>query len=141
MPNHLGAEPQLDKQYQAHKQDQWNANGILREVSAFKTVLASLQVDVTCIQETKLLKSINIGQFVTTAHFTGRRPHHPCMAFCAINSTAGTSNVQEKLSVEISLPGQQKILVNNGYLLPETSNFLQRVGFSDLECQTELQQC
>ena len=58
--NHLGAEPRLNKQYHGSKQNQLvvlqcNANGILREVVALKTVLASLQVDVACIQETKLL--------------------------------------------------------------------------------------
>ena len=35
----------------------------------------------------------------------------------------------------------KKILVNNWYLPLKTSNFLQRVGFSDSEFHTELQQC
>ena len=58
VPNHPGAEPRLDKQYQGPRQDQlvitqWNANGILHEVAALMTVLTLLQVDVECIQETK----------------------------------------------------------------------------------------
>ena len=40
----------------------------------------------------------------------------------------------------IPLPGQQKCRLTNSYLPMETSNFLQRVGFSDSEFQTELQQ-
>ena len=48
--------------------------------------------------------------------------------------------LQEKLAVAIPLPGRQKILVNNQYLCPDTFNFPQRVGFSDLEVQTKFQQ-
>ena len=46
----------------------------------------------------------------------------------------------EKLAVSIPLPGQQKSLVSNWYLPPETSNFLQWVCFSESKFQTELQQ-
>ena len=53
MPN-PGAEPRIVKQCQGFRQDQlvilqWNANGILREVSALETVLALLLVDIACI--------------------------------------------------------------------------------------------
>ena len=59
-PNHPGAEPQLDKDYQGPRQYQLvilqlNANSILYKVAMFETILASLQVDVACIHETKLL--------------------------------------------------------------------------------------
>lgn len=36
---------------------QWNANGIFRELPLLKDRLASLKIDVACIQETKLLPS------------------------------------------------------------------------------------
>ena len=42
--------------------------------------------------------------------------------------------------MENPLPGQQKILENNWYLALESSNYLQRVGFSDSKLQIELQQ-
>ena len=64
MPNHPGAEPRLDKQYQGPRQDQlvilqWNSDGILREVTALKMVHDMQQVDITWIQETKLLPKDN----------------------------------------------------------------------------------
>ena len=46
----------------------------------------------------------------------------------------------ETFAVEITLPGQQHILVSIWYSPPESSNFPQSVGFSDSESQTELQQ-
>ena len=60
--------------------------------------------------------------------------------FFATYPAAATSNVLEQLAVAVTQPGQLKILVNNWYLPPETSNFLQRVGFSDSNFKTELQQ-
>ena len=52
MPNHPGAEPRLDKQYQGPRQDQlvilqWNSDGILREVTALKMVHDMQQADMT----------------------------------------------------------------------------------------------
>ena len=132
---------------------QWNANGILREVAALETFLESLQVDISCIQETKLLPNEKTPEF---PHCRAVRRDRPIqvyargggliiyvrvtLAFFAIYPTAGTSNVLEKLTVAIQLPGQRIILVNYWYLPLETSNFLQWVGFSDSEFQTKLQQ-
>ena len=79
----VGAEPRLDKQYPGPSQEelvitQWEADGILREVTELKTVLASLQVDTLSVsrklnscQRTKPLKLLNIGQFIATAQFSG----------------------------------------------------------------------
>ena len=130
-----------------------NANGILREVSALETVLASQQFDVACIQETKLqlmVKTPEIPQYRAVRR--DRQIHWDArgggllihalatLAFSAIYPTAGTSNVLEKLAMASPLQWQRKIQVNNWYLSSETTNFLQRVGFSDSEVQTELQQ-
>ena len=62
------------------------------------------------------------------------------LAFSPIYPTAGTSSVLEKLAMASPLQGQRKIQVHNWYLSSETTNFLQSVGFSDSEVQTELQQ-
>ena len=108
------------------------------------TVLASLQVDVTCTQETKLLpkdKTHEIPQYRAVclaspiqaeASDGGLIIHASAtQAVSAIYPTPGASNVLEKLSVVIPLPGQRKILVINWHLPPESSNFLQKLGFSD----------
>ena len=151
VPNNPGAEPRLNKQHQGSRQHQlvilqWNANGILREVAALETVLASLQVNVACSQESKLLpkdKTTEIPQH--RAVHRGGQIHgetrggcltiyvHATLAFSAIYPASGMSNVLEKLSVVIPLPGQQIFPVNNWYLLPETTNFPQRADFSDLK--------
>ena len=57
MPSHPGAVPRLDRQFLASMLDrlvisQWNASDILGEMAALNAVLASLQVDIACIQET-----------------------------------------------------------------------------------------
>ena len=54
------------------------------------------------------------------------------LAFSPIYPTAGTSNVLEKLAMATKNPGSQLVFF--------ITNFLQSVGFSDSEVQTELQQ-
>ena len=129
MPNHSGADPRLDKQYQGYRQDQlviiqWNANGIQCEVASLETVLASLQVDVVCIMETKLLpkyKNPEILQYWAVrrdcqiqGEASGGGPiTYICatLTFSAIHPAGDASNMLEKLSVVIPLPEKQKILV------------------------------
>ena len=149
VPNHPGAETRLDKQYQGYRQDklvilQWNANGILREVAALETVLASLQADAACIQDTKHQPKDNTPEINQYSAFSrGRQIQGEARGgsliiyvratpvLSAIHPAVETSNVLEKLAVVTPLPGQQNILVSNWYLPPETSNFLRRAGFSD----------
>ena len=110
-------------------------------------------MDVACIQETKLLpmdKTPLITQYMAVR--SDRQMHweargggliiyvRAALAFSAIYSAVVTSIVLMKLAVVIPLPGQLKILVNNWYLPPEISNFLQRVGFTDSKFQAKLQQ-
>ena len=127
----LVAEPRLDKQCQGPRQDQLvitqcNADSTLCEVSEIKTVLDTQQVDVACIQETKLLpkdKTREIPQFWAVHHdhpIEGEARGgglilyvHTALAFSAIYPAIGTSNVLVKLALVIALPGQRKILVNN----------------------------
>ena len=52
---------------------------------------------------------------------------HATLAISAMNPTA------EEIT-------RTKILINNSYL-PQSANFLQKMGFLDLEFQAELQQC
>ena len=122
MPNHPGAELQLNKQCQGPKQDQlfilqWNSNGILREVAALEAVLPSLQVDIECIQETKLLpkdKTAEIPQYRTVrldrqilreASGGGILIYiRASLAFSAVCPTSRMSSALEKLAVAIQLP-------------------------------------
>ena len=118
-----------------------NLCSTLREVAALETVLASLQEDVAYILETKLLPKDKIPQYMkvrrrppNSREGKGWWPHYLCTrdnGIISYHPAVGTSNELEKLAVVIQLPRQQEILVDNWYLSPETTNFLQRVGFPD----------
>ena len=90
-----------------------------------------LQMDAARIQETKQLSKDKTHEFFQFNSRGGKG------GGLIIYLSAGMLNVLLKVAVAIPLPGQ-KILVNNWYLPPE--KFLQRVGFSDSEFQTNLQQ-
>ena len=124
-------------------------DGTLLEVAALETVLASLQVDVACIQETKLQQKDKIHeipqyrevcrdyQFSFEARGGGLIIYvHATLALSTIYPAAGASNVLENLAVAISLPEQRKILVSNWHLPSKTSNFLLMAGYSDSEFKT-----
>ena len=116
------AETQFDMQYHATEQayldnQQCNADGILRDVAALETVLESMQSDVACFLETRLLpkdKSPEIpqcGKFPCDRQFQGENRGGGLVVFVlatlvisAIHPTAGACSALEKLEVAIQLP-------------------------------------
>ena len=123
LPSRPGAEPRLGNECQVPRQDQlvilrWNANGILREVMALKTVLVSQQVDVACIQVAELLSKDKTREIPQCRSVRRDRPIQwearggglmiyvrVTVPFSAIYPAAGTSSVLEKLPLAIALPG------------------------------------
>ena len=122
---------------------QWNANGIHRELPLLEELLEKNNVDIACIQESRLLPKDRTPEL---HHFNAIRRDRPVqgearggglltyvrktLSYRLLEHAGNEEGALERLTVEIPVPQKQLITVSNWYLPPENSHFLQRIGFS-----------
>ena len=127
---------------------QWNANGIHRELPFLEDLLEAANVDVVCIQETKLQPKYKTPELRNFSVVHSDRPvqgeasgggimisTRKQIPYKISHSQSNYSNAMEKLTVEIATPNTLAFIVSNWYLPPKNSHYLQRTGISLSEHQ------
>ena len=130
---------------------QWNANGILRELHLLENLLQEKDVDVACIQETKLIPPDEMPEL---QHYTALRKDREnpgeargggllmlikrSIPYNPIGSEPNLPEGLESQRVEIPLLEEEPLRITNAYLPPQNSPYLHRMGFEEREIQMEV---
>ena len=129
---------------------QWNANGIHRELQLLEDLIEATNVDVVCIQETKVqlkdktrehrtIRAVRrdrpvLGEAMREGLMIYIRKHIP---YKVSHPQANNSSAMEKLTIVIPAINIQTFTVSNWYLPSENSYCLQRTGISLSELQPD----